>query len=109
MEGEALKVLKGLRAQVNDPPPAGRCEGCGKPSRWDVCLACIRVRARAAHTKRCECGSARRPRGPHRSGSRRWVSCGRCLGVITQLRDYAEGDDLRRCAVPTARDIRNGR
>lgn len=66
------------------------CEGCCGPlgpfdALWEVCLPCTKARHKAAITKRCVCGTKRRPTDVKRIGSRLWVSCKRCLGTIKQL------------------------
>lgn len=69
------------------------CSGCGKPLgfiqslMWDVCLPCVRARARTvARSGRCGCGRERRPVEVSQD-RHRWISCKRCLGAISQLPD----------------------
>ena len=69
-----------------------RCDGCGKPMhawtymRWGVCLDCTKARAMSVGKHgRCVCGSKRVRGDTLRTGSRQWVPCVRCLGVIEQL------------------------
>ena len=68
------------------------CEGCGDSFRnfldqHPVCMDCVRARHRAATTTRggCKCGRKARPTEEKAVGSRRWISCFRCLGQIRQL------------------------
>lgn len=67
------------------------CEGCGQTfnnffDAHPVCNDCVRARARTATAGRhCHCGSKRRPSAIKQAGSRRWISCLRCLGQIKQL------------------------
>ena len=72
------------------------CEGCGKELNPIViimcgkgpmiCLDCVRARAKTAQTHRCTCGKKRRENPElHRSGSRMWHTCLRCLGTTRQL------------------------
>jgi hypothetical protein len=67
------------------------CEGCGAPldardSTYTVCYGCTIARAHAVQTKRCVCRSKQRLSGTHQTGSRKWISCLRCLGTVRQLR-----------------------
>jgi len=67
------------------------CTGCLKPlspveaTMWEVCLPCTRARHRAVLSHRCSCGRQRREAPESRIGSRRWVSCLRCLGQVRQI------------------------
>lgn len=67
------------------------CTGCGKPLGaiealyWEVCLDCTKARNRAfTNGGRCVCRS-KRPSELHKTGSRSWISCLRCLGTIKQV------------------------
>jgi hypothetical protein len=44
-----------------------------------------RARQRAAFGKGCKCGKKKDPTEVKQIGSRRWISCHRCLGQIKQL------------------------
>lgn len=63
------------------------CEGCGEELgvieaiRWDVCMQCTKARHRTVLSKRCSCGTKRRPREVS-NGCRTWMACDRCLGRI---------------------------
>lgn len=61
------------------------CSGCGAPVIFDPCLACVRVRQKAAFSGRCACGRRARPGDVLTHFSRSWVPCLRCLGTIRQL------------------------
>ena len=64
------------------------CTVCGKPCGFlnDPCMACVRVRARAATTGgRCRCGRDAIPGATRKVYSRSWIPCDRCLGTIKQL------------------------
>lgn len=66
------------------------CSACGKPVfRWaDPCMDCVRSRAKVATSGRGRCTCPKklqRPSEVHKMGSRRWITCGRCLGTIKQL------------------------
>lgn len=67
------------------------CQGCGKElgaveaTMWEVCLDCTKARHLAAAGGGCKCGSKARPTEVKQLGSRRWISCNRCLGQIRQL------------------------
>jgi len=63
------------------------CKGCGRPTSegW-ICWDCTLARAKAANLKRCVCGSLEFELPvSHRSGSRVWFTCRRCLGVTRQV------------------------
>lgn len=65
------------------------CEGCGREGlylgQYTVCMACTRARQQAVLKRRCVCGNKRRPTEVKAVGSRRWISCHRCLGTIKQI------------------------
>jgi hypothetical protein len=53
-----------------------------------ICMACVRARAKVATTGRGHCTCPKRLKRPtdvKQIGSRRWISCERCLGQIEQL------------------------
>ena len=69
-----------------------RCEGCDQPLDrmsialgYTVCMDCTRARQRAVLSRKCVCGSKRRPTEVKHMASRTWISCYRCLGQIKQL------------------------
>lgn len=71
----------------------GRCPVCNGPGygMGDICMGCVRARAKTATTGRgkCSCGSKKIP-GPEVSVGgrygRAWIPCERCLGSIRQTR-----------------------
>lgn len=63
-----------------------RCEACGEETHLSPCFPCVKARHRAAMKKKCVCGKKKqRPSEEKRVGSRRWISCLRCLETIRQL------------------------
>ena len=81
------------------PQAVIRCEGCDVPldaitiaqcslsqHRVMICLDCVSARAKTAGSGRCSCGAKRRENPtPHKSGSRVWHTCLRCLGTTRQI------------------------
>jgi hypothetical protein len=68
------------------------CQFCGKPAGMGadadnpMCLDCVSSRAKAAMDGRCHCPkSLRRESDVHTHFSRKWTTCGRCLGTVRQL------------------------
>lgn len=68
------------------------CDACGDEYGWlpgsrygDLCMNCVKARARAAMDGRCHCGRKAVP-GSERGGNgrRSWIPCERCLGTIRQ-------------------------
>jgi hypothetical protein len=75
-----------------EPKRIPRCEGCGthlnpvEALQWGVCMDCTRARhATAVNGNRCRCGQKAINGGIARIGSRSWIPCSRCLGVMKQL------------------------
>ena len=70
------------------------CDGCGttldlfsRLGGWSVCFDCTKLRHKAAVNRgRCACRSKKHAKECS-TGSRRWLSCLRCLGTIKQLPD----------------------
>ena len=52
---------------------------------WGPSMEVVQARHQAALTHRCSCGNQRDPTEIKHVGSRRWISCLRCLGTIEQL------------------------
>lgn len=67
------------------------CDGCGRtlnPAEavhWTVCLPCTKARQKAVLSGRCCCGRQRVPGELCAVGSRQWIPCRRCLGMIRQI------------------------
>lgn len=63
-----------------------KCSACGIDSWHDICLSCVRARARVAcGSKRCSCPKALKRERVIKTASRSWVACDRCLGSVRQL------------------------
>jgi hypothetical protein len=64
------------------------CPVCGGPGFFgDICMGCVKSRARAAQDGRCHCGNKRIPgeeKAPFGPRGRKWIPCERCLGTIKQ-------------------------
>ena len=51
----------------------------------EIALEVVKARHRAALTHRCTCGRKCLESEVHEVGSRRWITCHRCLGTVRQL------------------------
>jgi hypothetical protein len=62
------------------------CPVCAGPGFFgEICMGCVRSRARSAMDHRCHCGAKKIPGAERNNGlGRRWIPCERCLGTIRQ-------------------------
>ncbi len=62
------------------------CKGCESDTYNGVCMDCTRARQKAATSRGgCKCGGKKVPSEVKQMGSRKWISCERCFGQISQL------------------------
>lgn len=72
-----------------DPKKAYKvCEGCTGlmlDLNYAVCWECTKARHNAVLSRKCVCRKIDRKEKLCQTGSRQWLACQRCLGVIKQL------------------------
>lgn len=68
------------------------CEGCleeldvfSVATGYGVCMECTEARHKAVLKHKCRCGRKKRESEVKSNGSRKWISCLRCLGQVRQI------------------------